>query len=195
MRVEAKPLGRYPWYLRPLFWNQRRRYGTVLEPALLWARSPKLFATVALLYGALDRASSPIAPALRSLLTVRVSQVNRCRFCVDINAATLIRRGVPLEKIAMLDRWRQSELFDACERAVLEYAECMTDPRRHVSDDAVTRLRDYFDDDGIVELTALIAFQNMASKFNAALDVAPQGFCRIPDPQIDDEQAKETPRA
>ena len=55
MRVKAKPLGRYPWYLRPFFWNQRRKHGAVLDPALLWARSPALFATVALLYGALDR--------------------------------------------------------------------------------------------------------------------------------------------
>jgi alkylhydroperoxidase family enzyme len=42
------------------------------------------------------------------------------------------------------------------------------------------KLRLYFDDDGIVELTALIAFQNMSSKFNSALDVPSQGFCRMP---------------
>jgi hypothetical protein len=37
-----------------------------------------------------------------------------------------------------------------------------------------------FDEDAIVELTALIAFQNMSSKFNSALAVPPQGFCRLP---------------
>ena len=35
-------------------------------------------------------------------------------------------------------------------------------------------------DNAVIELTALIAFQNMSSKFNSALDVAPQGFCRLP---------------
>lgn len=39
------------------------------------------------------------------------------------------------------------------------------------------RLRQHFDDGAIVELTALIAFQNLSSKFNAALGVEPQGFC------------------
>ena len=34
-------------------------------------------------------------------------------------------------------------------------------------------------DDDIVELTALIAFQNLSSKFNAALDVPAQGFCTL----------------
>ena len=31
-----------------------------------------------------------------------------------------------------------------------------------------------------VELTGLIAFQNLSSKFNAALGVPPQGFCELP---------------
>ena len=51
MRVPAKPLGSYPFYLQPFFWNQRRKYGEVLQAALLWARAPKLFAAVAALYG------------------------------------------------------------------------------------------------------------------------------------------------
>jgi len=37
-----------------------------------------------------------------------------------------------------------------------------------------------FDEDAIVELTGLIAFQNLSSKFNSALDVPPQGFCKMP---------------
>ena len=71
MRVEPKRLDSYAWYLRPFFWNQRRRYGAVLDSALLWARSPRLFLGVALLYGMIDRRSSPIDPQLRSLITRR----------------------------------------------------------------------------------------------------------------------------
>jgi hypothetical protein len=33
----------------------------------------------------------------------------------------------------------------------------------------------------VIELTGLVAFQNLSSKFNSALDVPPQGFCRLPD--------------
>jgi alkylhydroperoxidase family enzyme len=42
------------------------------------------------------------------------------------------------------------------------------------------RLRRYFDDGAIVELTGLIALQNLSSRFNAALDLPPQGFCKLP---------------
>ena len=108
---------------------------------LLWARSPRAFAAVALLYGALDRRSSPLSPVLRSLVTVRVSQINHCAFCVDINSATLVKRGVSLEKIACLGAWRDSKLFDPDERLALEYAETMTLPQPGVSDDLRRRLK------------------------------------------------------
>ena len=119
MRIAPRPLSNYPWFARLFFWNQRRRYGQVLEPGLLWARSPWVFAALALLYGALDRSRSPLSPALRSLVTVRVSQINHCAFCVDINAATLAKRGVGPDKIAALADWRTSDLFDSLERAVI----------------------------------------------------------------------------
>ncbi len=179
MRVSAKPIGRYPFYLRPFFWNQQRKYGEVLQAALLWARSPKLFMGVAILYGMIDRRSSPIDPPLRSLVTVRVSQINDCPFCVDINSATLLRRGASKEKLDALHVWRESPLFDGRERAVLEYTEAMTRSDQRVEDSLVERLRAHFNDDGIVELSGLIGFQNMSSKFNSALAVPSQGFCKL----------------
>jgi AhpD family alkylhydroperoxidase len=190
MRVEARPLGTYPWYLRPFFWNQRRKYGKVLDTAMLWARSPKLFMGVALLYGAIDRGSSPLAPALRSLLTVRVSQINHCRFCIDINAVTLLKHGVGEAKLWALEDWRRSTLFDERERVALEYAEAMTISYLEVSEELMARVKQQFDDDAIVEQTALIAFQNMSSKFNAALAVPPQGFCRVLPAQPADEASQ-----
>ena len=179
MRIPPKSLSGYPWYLRPFFWNQRRKYGQVLDASLLWALSPRAFLGVAMLYGALDRGSSPIEPALRSLLTVRISQINHCPFCVDINSATLLERGVREEKLWALEGWRNSHWFDERERAALDYAESMTLSDREVDDGGMARIAAHFDESAIIELTALIAFQNMSSKFNSALGVPAQGFCRL----------------
>jgi uncharacterized peroxidase-related enzyme len=180
LRVDAKPLAHYPWYLRPFFWNQQRKYGQVLMPALLWGRSPSAFMAVALLYGALDRRRSPLSPVLRSLVTVRVSQINWCRFCVDLNSMTLAQRSGSMRKVEKLEHWRESDVFTEAEEAALEFAEAVTITDRHVTDELMAKLKSHFDDDAIVELTGLIAFQNLSSKFNAALDVPPQGFCRVP---------------
>lgn len=180
MRIAPKPSAAYPWYLRPFFWNQRRKYGAVLDSALLWARAPKLFLGAAFLYGMIDRKSSPLDPALRSLITVRVSQINHCPFCIDLNSATLMKRGASPEKVEALERWRESALFSDRERVALDYAEAMTLSQAGVDDAMMERLKRHFDDDAIVELTGLIAFQNLSSKFNAALGVPAQGFCRLP---------------
>jgi len=180
MHISAKPLKDYPWFTRLFFWNQKRRYGRILEPGLLWGRTPWVFVTLALLYGAFDRKRSPLTPALRSLVTVRVSQINHCAFCVDINSATLVKRGVSDNKVLALSDWRNSDLFDAKEQAALAYAEAVTLPTIGVSKTLIVEVKKYFDDDALIELTGLIAFQNMSSKFNSALDVVPQGFCHLP---------------
>ncbi len=180
MRISEKNVNKTAWYVRPFFWNQRRKYGQVLKPALLWARVPKLFMAVAILYGVLDRKRSPLDPVLRSLVTVRVSQINWCRFCVDINSATLAKRAGSMEKVEALDHWKESELFNDKEKAVLEYVEAITYSDQQVSDELTQRLQEFFSEDGVVELTGLIAFQNLSSKFNSALDVPAQGFCKLP---------------
>lgn len=179
MRISIKNVKDYPFFLRPFFWNQKRKYGSVLIPGLLWARVPKLFSAVAILYGVLDRKSSPLNPILRSLVTVRVSQINWCKFCVDINSATLKKRSGSMEKVEALSHWKESDLFDEKERVVLEYTEAITYSNQQVSDELMNRLKDFFNEDEIVELTGLVAFQNLSSKFNSALDVEPQGFCKI----------------
>ena len=180
MRIKTKGLQDYPFYLRPFFWNQHRKYGMVLKPALLWARVPRLFTTVALLFGALDSKKSVVTPTLRSMITVRVSQINWCEFCVDVNSYMFAKREGDISKLNALPEWSESTLFDEHERTVLEYVDAITYSDRYVTDILMDKLRLYFDDDGIVELTALIAFQNMSSKFNSALEVPSQGFCRIP---------------
>lgn len=177
--METAKEHRFPWYVRLFFWNQRRRYGAVLEPARLWGRSPRLFATLALMYGAIDRGSSPLEPALRTLVTVRVSQINWCPFCVDINSGTALKRGIAEEKLLRLASFAGSDLYTEREKAALSYAEAVTYTDRQPTDAHFRRLREHFDDDAIIELTGLVAFQNLSSKFNAALGVEPQGFCAV----------------
>ncbi len=138
-----------------------------------------------MLYGALNRKTSPLDPPLRSMVTVRVSQINHCTFCVDVNGATLEKRGVCKDKIQALHTWRKSDLFTASENAALDYAEAVTYTDGEITDAMMEKLRKHFDDNAIVELTGIIAFQNMSSKFNAALDIPPQGFCHVPNLDID----------
>ncbi|MCC7121702.1 MAG: carboxymuconolactone decarboxylase family protein [Gammaproteobacteria bacterium] len=82
--------------------------------------------------------------------------------------------------MTQLANWRTSDIYTPKERVALEYAEGMTITGQRVDDALFARLREYFDDAQIVELTAGIAMENFRSKFNAPLQVEAQGFCVLP---------------
>ena len=82
--------------------------------------------------------------------------------------------GVSDEKIDALPEYVNSELYDEAERVALEFADAMTITGRDVSDELFARLRTFYDDDALVELTATIAWENSSSKFNRALRVPSQ---------------------
>lgn len=62
----------------------------------------------------------------------------------------------------------------------LEYGERMTITGQQVDDAFFARLREHFDEQQLVELTAGIAMENFRSKLNVPLGVQGQGFCRMP---------------
>ena len=84
--------------------------------------------------------------------------------------------GVSEEKILALDEYATSPLYDEKERIALEYADAITLSDQDVSDELFSRVRSFFDDNALVELTAAIAWENSSSKFNRALRVPSQGL-------------------
>jgi alkylhydroperoxidase family enzyme len=84
------------------------------------------------------------------------------------------RLGVSKEKIDAVLDYANSELFDAAERVALEFGDAMTITGREVSDELFAQVREFYDDDALVELTATIAWENASSKFNRALRIPSQ---------------------
>ena len=139
---------------------------------------PSYYLALIHFYGAIERKRSPLEPALRSLVQARISQLNHCDFCIDLNSQLAAERAGSLDKALAVADWAASALFSARERLALEYAEAVT--TSGVSDELAARVKAEFGEDTMVELTGLAAFQNMSAKFNAALELPAQGFCRLP---------------
>ena len=91
-----------------------------------------------------------------------------------------MQTGASEEKVKQVPKWRESALFSDMERAALEYAERITITGERVSDELFARLRQYFTESQIVELTAAVALENFRSKFNVPLGIESQGFCVLP---------------
>ena len=77
-----------------------------------------------------------------------------------------------------MNEYANSPLFDDRERTALEYADSMAITGREVSDELFARIRAFFDDDAIVELTEIVAWENASAKFNRALRIPSQGLWR-----------------
>ena len=88
--------------------------------------------------------------------------------------------GISDEKIEALSDYANSEFYNEAERVALEFADSMTITGREVSDELFARLREFYDDDALVELTATIAWENSSSKFNRALRVPSQQLWKRP---------------
>jgi alkylhydroperoxidase family enzyme len=84
--------------------------------------------------------------------------------------------GIADAKLLALNDYAASALFTDAERTVLEYADAMTVTGRDVSDALFARLHAIFDDDAIVELTEVIAWENASAKFNRALRIGSMGL-------------------
>ena len=173
----VKPLTRIPSSLKPLVATQKKHYGDVLHPTRWWGRMPRLFWLVALFVGFLERRNARLTPQLRSLLMTRVSQLCHCAFCIDANSLRLAERSGALDKVQAVSDWPDSDLFSEQERAALAYAEAVTATPPRVDEAIKTALKRHFTDEVITEMTALIAFQNLSARFNAALDIPAQGLC------------------
>ena len=173
----VSPLSQIPSSLKPIVMMQKKHYSDVLYPTRWWGRMPRLFWLVALFVGWLERKKARLAPELRALLMTRVSQQCHCAFCIDANSLRLAQRCGAMDKVQAVAEWQNSPLFSEAERAALAYADAMTATPPVISDEQKAALKRFFNDDQICEMTALVAFQNLSARFNAALDIPSQGLC------------------
>ncbi len=93
---------------------------------------------------------------------------------MDINAAVGSELGLSDEKILDLDNYQNSPLYDEKEKTALAYADAMTLSDQDVDDALFEQVKRHFNEDEIIELTEIIAWENASSKFNRALRIPSQ---------------------
>ena len=70
--------------------------------------------------------ASPLGKQLVRLVFLRVSQINGCGYCLDIHYSKAVRLGEDPRRLAVLQEWQETQLFDDTESAALELAESIT---------------------------------------------------------------------
>lgn len=81
------------------------------------------------------------------------------------------RNIITAEELSEVSNWKESRILGEREKTAIEYAEEMSKTPVQVSDELFDRLKRFFNEDQIVELTASIAYENYRARFNHALHI------------------------
>lgn len=160
----------------------RRTYGQVPDNAYVyWHHRPVLKAVLGFerKVATWDR----LDPTLKSYAQLASAGVIGCSWCLDFGYFLAHNDRLDLTKVREVPRWRESDVFTPLERDVLEYAEAMSTTPLGVTDEMVERLVEQLGVEAVVELTQMVALENMRSRFNSAAGLQSQGYsdvCDVP---------------
>lgn len=162
--------------LRLASWYSRRKLGAVMEPLLVAGHHPGVLRTVGIFEAGADRWKA-LDPTLKQIaLMVSAARIG-CAWCMDFGHWAAEEKGLPMERVRYVPVWRDHrELFTPLELDVMEYTEAMTDTPPRVTDDMFAGLLRQLDEKALVELTSLVAVENMRSRMNLAFGLTGQGF-------------------
>jgi 4-carboxymuconolactone decarboxylase len=171
--------------LRTVYRLSRRQLGRDVDPVGVYAHAPSLL----LGYGAFERATARqhrVEERLKVLAETKAAAVVNCEFCCDIASSLAREAGVTEEQLLALPHYRESPAFSELERLVLDYAVAISRTPARIGEELFASLRERFDEPQLVELTNVIALENMRARFNSAFDMTPAGFaegmvCAVPE--------------
>ncbi|MGW7466594.1 carboxymuconolactone decarboxylase family protein [Streptomyces xantholiticus] len=179
-RISLDP--RRSLFLRATEWYSRRTYGKVLDPVRALGHHPGVLRADLRFELAVGRWKK-LDTDLKALAVMASAASIGCSWCMDFGHWENRQRGMDARKVREVPRWRESDAYTSLERDVMEFAEAMTANPPEIDDDLAARLLAELGEAAFVELTAMVAVENLRSRMNTALGLTSQGFkdhCEIP---------------
>ncbi|MED5523665.1 MAG: carboxymuconolactone decarboxylase family protein [Pseudomonadota bacterium] len=116
-----------------------------------------------------SKAEDGVDKPLMELVKIRVSQLNKCAFCIDMHTKDARAMGETEQRIYALNAWHETPFFSARERAALAWAEANTLlPQGGVSDALYQELRQHFNEAQLTNLTLAVAIINAWNRFGVS---------------------------
>ena len=160
----------------------RRAYGQFPDNAYVYFHQKQVLKAVICFERKVSKWDA-LDPTLKSYAQLASAGVIGCSWCLDFGYFMAHNDGLDLAKVREVPRWRESDVFSPLERDVLEYAEAMSTTPLTVTDEMTAHLIDRLGAPAVVELTQMVALENMRSRFNSAAGLQSQGYsdvCELP---------------
>jgi AhpD family alkylhydroperoxidase len=146
-----------------------RKYGdTAFEQSLLssnetnYLNLPKKWAGF---YGSDSTSLKYIDKTIAEIVRLRVSQVDKCNYCIILHTRQAATLGISNDKISSISTWEQSSLFSKKEKAALQFSEVISKIDHDKITDAYNKLiATGFTQPEIEELTNVVILMNIWSR-------------------------------
>jgi AhpD family alkylhydroperoxidase len=121
-------------------------------------------------------AQSGLPKRLIDLVYLRVSQINGCAYCMDMHSRDLLKGGLPVETLVLVQGWREAgALFSVAERAALRWAEVVTKlAETAVPDDEFAAAYEQFNDKQLSDLTIAVGLMNTYNRLAISFRATPE---------------------
>ena len=150
------------------------QHGSGIEPMEIWAYQPTMMLGMGRFNQAIRKGNS-VDERLKNLIELKGAQMIGCEFCLDLGSQICRNSGFSDEELLAAAHYRQSDLFSEREKLALDYTVAVMRTPVEVTDELFARVRSYFDERQLVEITALLALVNI-DRFNAAFGIGSAGF-------------------
>lgn len=158
--------------VQPIFDKFSHVFGQMPSFFGVMARVPDALTHFVALYSSvIDHGS--VEAKYKELAYLKSAQINGCEYCFRAHSASSRKNGVTDQQIQSLAFFGRSSAFDEKEKAVLLWAERVTRGASAIRAAAIDQVRQYFNDDQIVELTLTVSIANFTNRFNDALLTTP----------------------
>ena len=108
---------------------------------------------------------STLGAELRELVKLRVSQINRCAYCIVYHRKDALRVGVTERKTHLLNAWQEASEYSDRERAALAWAEAVTlISVHHLPDDVYAEAVRVFSEQELANLNLLVMSINSSNR-------------------------------
>lgn len=129
--------------------------------------APALYQHILTLDGAINKCG--LDKRLLHLVKIRASQINGCSYCVDIHIREAQADGMDMQTLYMTSAWRESPIYDARDRAALEWTESVTlVAASNVPDEAYATVKAVFSDEEIAQLTLVVSMINLWNRIGVS---------------------------
>ena len=113
--------------------------------------------------------NAPVNILLKWRIALKISDLNKCDFCVSVAKQQLEMFGLNDKKIKNIE----SEKLSKEEQTALEYAVASTEHAYNINPKIIKKMKKYYTDAQIVEISSVVGLFNFINRFNDSLGVLP----------------------